>query len=431
MHKIFLFSLILLIITPLSAQESTPESDFMNYSRFYHYTYHQKTGNRIIDGQGTFPNVRVNDVQFDATPQWIIGANQDVTAPRIANVFAVQLADSTIRLWDADIQQLSDVQWSQPAEQSFVLYAWRGDWASLDSQNDNLSHPTEVGSYNGQPVVAEVTSTGRLQLAGGLNVGIDLNIQPDARIARSNDGRIAVYANATNQRYVHGIMGDDIEGASLVVLRINDDQLEIIEQIDLEGDAVYEGLSPMWADINEDGVQDLVTTVSDSQSGSRIRVYLFTENGILTVDGQAIGQANRWQHQLAWGAFGANAEMQLVDVLTPHIGGIVRFYEFDGTQMVIQAQISGYTSHVIGSRNLDMAVAGDFDGDGQLEIVLPSQNRQRIAGIRNSENGAVVAWELDLNGTLVTNLAALNTPAGLALAVGRDDGIMRVWSSQD
>ena len=431
MQKIIIFILLSFMTIPLFAQDTTPESDAMIDSRFYHYTYHQKTGNRFIDGHGTFPNVSVTDVQLEAVPQWIIGANQDVLPPRSANIFAVQLANDTLHLWDADTRQLTGTSWEQPAEQSFVIYPWRGDWASLDSQSDNLSHPTEVGSYNGMPVVAEVTSTGRLQLAGGLNTGIDLNIQSDARIVLSDDGRIAVYANATNQRYVHGIIGDDIEGTSLVVLRINDEQLEIIEQIDLDGDAVYEGLSPMWADINQDGIQDLVTTVSDSQSGSRIRVYLFTENSILTVDGQAIGQANRWQHQLAWGAFGVNGEMQLVDVLTPHIGGWVRFYEFNGTQLVIQTQLTGYTSHIIGSRNLDMAVAGDFDGDGQLEIVLPSQDRQRIAGIRNSADGAVVAWELELDGTLVTNLAGLNTPSGLALAVGRDDGIMRVWSSQD
>ncbi|GAB5492887.1 MAG: hypothetical protein Phog2KO_31020 [Phototrophicaceae bacterium] len=431
MRQTLLLGLLLLLTIPLLAQDTNTESNSMTDSRFYHYTYHQKTGNRFINGQGTFPNVTVDDVQLEASPQWIIGANQDIDAPLLANIFAVQLTNDTIHLWDAETRELTDTNWSQASEQSFVLYPWRGGWTSLDSQNDNLSHPTEIGAYNGMPVVAEVTSTGRLQLAGGLTTGIDLNIQPDARIVLSDDGRIAVYANATNQRYVHGIMGDDIEGASLVVLRINDEQLDIIEQIDLEGDAVYEGLSPMWADINQDGVQDLVTTVSDSQSGSRIRVYLFTENGILTVDGQAIGQSNRWQHQLAWGAFGVNGEMQLVDVLTPHIGGWVRFYEFDGTQLLIQTQLTGYTSHVIGSRNLDMAVAGDFDGDGQPEIVLPSQDRQRIAGIRNSAEGAVVAWELELNGTLVTNLAGLNTPSGLALAVGRDDGTMRVWSSQD
>ncbi len=430
MNKITLLSLILLFAMPLTAQESTPESDTVTNMRFYHYTYHQQTGNRIIEGQGTFPDVTISDIQFPATPQWIIGANQDVTAPLIANVFAVHLADNTIRLWDVDAQQLSDDAWSQPVEQSFVLYPWRGGWTSLNSQRDNLSHPTDVGYYDYRPVVAEVTNTGRFQLAGGLDIGLDLNIQPDARIVQSDDGRIAVYANATNQRYVHGIMGDDLEGSSLIVLRINQDQLEIIEQIDLEGDAVYEGLSPIWADVNEDGVQDLITTVSDSQTGSRIRVYLFTENGIQTVDGQAIGQANRWQHQLAWGAFGANGEMQLVDVLTPHIGGVVRFYQFDGTQLLIQTQLTGYTSHVIGSRNFDMAVAGDFDGDGQLEIALPSQDRQRIAGIRNGANGAVVAWELELDGTLITNLAALNTPTGLALAVGRDDGTVRIWQSQ-
>ena len=76
------------------------------------------------------------------------------------------------------------------------------------------------------------------------------------------------------------------------------------------------------------------------------------------------------------------------------------------------------------------AVAGDFDGDGQPEIVLPSQDRSRIAGIANTATGAEVVWELSLDGTLVTNLAAINTANGLALAAGRSDGTVRLWLSQ-
>ena len=52
--------------------------------------------------------------------------------------------------------------------------------------------------------------------------------------------------------------------------------------------------------------------------------------------------------------------MQLVEVLTPHIGGVVRFYEFTGTELSIISQLGGYTSHVIGSRNLDMGSRGRF-----------------------------------------------------------------------
>ena len=60
-------------------------------------------------------------------------------------------------------------------------------------------------------------------------------------------------------------------------------------------------------------------------------------------------------------------------MLTPHIGGVVEFYHLEGNALLIYASISGFTSHTIGSRNLDRGAAGDFDGDGQVELLLPNQ----------------------------------------------------------
>lgn len=404
--RIILLIMSLLLTMPLIAQDDTM------LEQEYFYTYHQATGNRFIAGTGTFPDVNAQDIEVGAVPLWILG---------IGDSWHVMTDDGQIVTIEGD----TITRTIQTVPFPLALGS-NGNLLSRANLASTLSHAVSVAD----DYFVDVLNSGELLLysSGAELDRLSLNIQPDARIVVSDDGRIAVYANATNQRYVHGIMGDDLEGASLVILQIVADKLEIIEQIDLEGDAIYEGLSPMWADVNEDGLQDLITTVSDSQVGSRIRVYLFTENGTLTVEGQAIGQQHRWQHQLAWGAFGANGEMQLVDVLTPHIGGVTRFYEFDGTGLSVVSQTGGYTSHSIHSRNLDMAVAGDFDGDGQLEIVLPSQDRTRIAGITNTENGAQVVWELPLGGTLASNLAAVNTSNGLALAAGRADGVVRIWS---
>ena len=76
--------------------------------------------------------------------------------------------------------------------------------------------------------------------------------------------------------------------------------------------------------------------------------------------------------------------MELVDVLTPHLGGTVEFYQWQGNQLNIVARQSGYTAHVIGSRNLDMAVAADLDSDGQTELLLPNQQRSELGAIRHT-----------------------------------------------
>jgi hypothetical protein len=419
MKQITFFTLFFLISIPLFAQENEETPQFF-------YTYQQATGNKFIEGRGTFPNVTIYDAAFSPaqTPVWIVGASGEIPSWWVVsanNTAAVlSLIDDGLRF-----DMLTDVAF---ADKPPILSADARPLAIIANDESRLSHPVPLGQN-----FLYIADNGDLVLSRE-NAELDrlaLKIQADAKIVVSDDGRIAVYADASNQRYVHGIMGDDLEGSALVVLRVNNDAFETVARVDLSGDAIYEGLSPLWADVDEDGTQDLVTTVSDSQVGSRIRVYLFTDEGIREVNGQAIGQPSRWQHQLTWGAFGPNGEMELVEVLTPHIGGVVRFYQFIGDTLQVVATQGGYTSHVIGSRNLDMAVAGDFNGDGQPEIVMPSQNLTSIAGIQHSAEGARVVWELPLDGRLSSNLAAIRLADGrLALALGIEDGRLRVWVSQ-
>ncbi len=287
-----------------------------------------------------------------------------------------------------------------------------------------LTHPVAIDDD-----VVYVATNGDLVLWRNEDVlsRLPVDALPDARMAVNGDGLIALYIAATG-RYPHGIMGDETEGSTVAAFQILDDELHYFMRVDLSGGEVYEGIMPFWADVNGDGQDDLVTTISDSDNGAHIHIYLLEGTGIREIRGPAIGRGYRWRHQLAWGAFGPEGEMELVDVLTPHIGGVVEFYQYDGDALNIVASLPGYTSHVIGSRNLDMAVAGDFNGDGQLEIVLPNQERTRIAGIQHMAEGAQEVWSLPLDGTLVTNLAAVTLPDGnLALAAGTDDGRLRVW----
>jgi hypothetical protein len=426
MRKLFFLLLLFLLLTiSLSAQ------DTILVNPQYSYTHHQPTGNRTVEGQGTFPNVNVTDFMLDTVPHWVIGNPMNLSdVNTIAWTVALQNGQVQGGLSSGDNFTIDDryrlsntpLLINQSIAQAIFVHMASND-------ESTLTHP--IFFENARHVY--VAQNGDLVYVrdGEERSRLALNVPLDARIVVNENGRIAVYAPATDERYVHGIMGDDIEGSSLVVLEVRDDKLEVFTQIDLEGDAVYEGLSPIWADVDGDTMPDLITTVSDSQNGSRIRVYRLTYDGIRIAEGEPIGTSHRWQHQLAFAPFGVNGEMELVDVLTPHIGGIVRFYQFNGREMEIVAQIAGYTSHVIGSRNLDMAVAGDFNGDGRPEIVLPSQDRTRIAGIQHNENGAEVVWELPLAGVLSTNLAAIQMVDGqLALASGTEEGRLRVWLSQ-
>ena len=121
-------------------------------------------------------------------------------------------------------------------------------------------------------------------------------------------------------------------------------------------------------------------------------------------------------------------ELELAVVRTPHIGGTVEFYRLEGSSLRIAAQHRKITSHVIGSRNLDMAAAGDFDGDGRVGLLVSDLPLTSLVGVRRTDDGAEAAWTVPVGGRMSTNLTAVALDDGqMAVGVGRQDGVLRVW----
>ncbi len=228
-------------------------------------------------------------------------------------------------------------------------------------------------------------------------LSISVNALPDARILSDGQGRLLLLSEPT-EKYDHGVLGDTLEASSIT--RIDDPLTgKVSAEISMSPDLVIEGISPIWADLNQNGEREIIVTVSNAQQGAQILV--FNEDGQKIATGPDIGQGYRWRHQIAVAHFGPNDEIEIADVLTPHLGGVVEFYQLDGDQLKIVAQIPGYTSHVIGTRNLDMAAAGDFDGDGNVELVLPNQERSQLCAIRRTKNGAEEVWSLKLDDRII------------------------------
>lgn len=92
------------------------------------------------------------------------------------------------------------------------------------------------------------------------------------------------------------------------------------------------------------------------------------------------------------------------------------------------AQVPGYSTHLIGSRNLDMAVAGDFDSDGNVELILPNQSYNSLGAIRRTTDGAEVAWTVSVGHRITTNLVAVTFEDDtLALGLGHEGNKLRLW----
>jgi len=303
-----------------------------------------------------------------------------------------------------------------------------GGWLFLQ-QTTASANPTPVFqitqlSPNGTDVTHESLRDGRI-----------IDPLPDAQFSCSNGGgaaqkkRWALYTHATNV-YDHGILGDAWEGLALTVLQWNaaTHQVEFLTQVNLEDGeddeegTVFEGLTPMWANVQGFGGDDddIVTTVSNRAVGARMRVYSVVKGDddpirlSILAQAPAIGLGGRWLHQLAVGPFSTDGRVvELVEIRTPHIGGIVRYYRLGSGELeLVASSTSQYTSHDIGKRNLDRVVVGDFNGDGIPELVVQTQDKTSLVGLQRANDandegigGVKEVWSIPLPSPVYSNLA--------------------------
>ncbi|NQW19527.1 MAG: hypothetical protein HQ477_02205 [Chloroflexi bacterium] len=251
---------------------------------------------------------------------------------------------------------------------------------------------------------------------------------PDGSTVRKGDSLLYSYSGPTN-RYPHRALGDNIEWSELVVASTDPATADV--RFTLSSNEVFEGLYPLVADLNGDGIDEIVTTVSNPDAGARLIAFGYHDQRRLQIvaESDSIGARFRWMHQIAVAPFGPNGETEIAAVRTPHIGGIAQFFRLNGERLeLVASKAGGYMSHVNGSLNLDQAMAGDFDGDGAVELLVPSADQTALIALRRMGDSVEEVWKLDLGSRLATNLAVVELENGrLVLGAATEDGLLHIW----
>ena len=385
------------------------------------YTYGQASGNRIVGGEGRLPEAQPVDVDLSGgTPVWVAGVPlKGYTA------WVVTYNDGRIETFLLDNGSRQVVPWiTAPdhlpgaAPPLLVADGWHLMLVTLEGVSP-LTHPvwTESGRLG-------VAPNGRLVSEAGEDLPI--SALPDARIVEAESGSLAVLTDPTGQ-HRHAVLGDSVEAGSISVLEAERGGYALSGRVQPESGGVFEALAPLWFRPSTGG-ELLAITESTGREGSRISVY--SPDGRLVAAGPFAGGPQSWQHLIAAGPFGPEGEVEIAAVRTPHVGGPVEFYrlEREKGELRIVARGGEYLSHTLYSRNLDAARAGDLDGDGSWELLLPDSSYTALEAVRRTKGGVETAWRLPLDGTLATNLASATDSQGrVALAVGTLEGELRIW----
>jgi hypothetical protein len=370
------------------------------------------------------PDTQPLDIALDGRPEWLVAAPMSE-----GSVWVAVLADGRAQAFHVvgESARLTTTVPSRLPPGAPPLLKVQDDQFYLSTapsaQASSVTHPAVLAWPDER--LAFVESNGDLVFWNGSETArIAVDALVDARLLVDESARVLLLTDATT-RYSHGVLGDAVEAASVTLVETVPTP-RVARRIVIPSPGVVEGFAPIWTDWTGDGKREIIVTLSDAEQGAQIVVY--DEDGAQLATGPPIGRGYRWRHQLAIAPFGPNGELELAAVLTPHIGGVVEFYRLVGSELEIAAQAAGYTSHQIGSRNLDTAVAGDFDGDGRVELLLPNQARTSLGAVRREPGGAESVWTVPVGGKASTNLATVVFPDHtLAVGVGHGGNMLRLW----
>ncbi|MEZ4670279.1 MAG: hypothetical protein R3E39_20425 [Anaerolineae bacterium] len=228
-------------------------------------------GNRITAGQSTFPDVEQVVAAAFQQPVWLAGGS----ANGKYSVTYIMLNDTHVNSFQIDENTVSQTLTSSPG----VPSNYAGSRALLmPSIADGVSvteilPDTQAIPFGDSSILFLATGGHLVWWQDGQSVTqLAVNPMPDSQVVINQAGVVALYVEPT-ERYSHGVLGNPIEAAALAIISTENNTLTESARIQLSGDDVFEGLSPMWADMDGNSVDELVTTVSNAQVGARLVVY--------------------------------------------------------------------------------------------------------------------------------------------------------------
>ena len=246
---------------------------------------------------------------------------------------------------------------------------------------------------------------------------------PDGRVATASSGDIrkAWYQSPTT-RYAHAVLGDNVEAGELKV----EDARGRSASLRLPENEVFEDITPRIADLDNDGLNEVVTIRSSVSKGASVTIYGMA-NGVLMQKATTgfIGTANRWLNIAAIAPMAGSGGQEIAFVRTPHIGGDLFIAAYAKGVFIQVTAMQGFSDHVIGSGELRLSAVADINGDGKQELALPSQDRKtlRIVGFVGRELKEIATAQLD---AAIDKAIGVETSEGrISFITGLEDG--SVW----
>jgi len=239
---------------------------------------------------------------------------------------------------------------------------------------------------------------------------------PDGRIAAGKREIVRAWLAEPTNRYGHGVLGDAIEAASIVVERKDGKR----ESVRLGNDSVFEDLEPRIADLG--GGEKIVAVKSYLAAGSALAVIGERDGRFaILAETPPIGTPNRWLNPAGIADFDGDGAVEIALVRMPHALGRLELWRWSAGKLLKIAETRDTSNHAIGSRALGQSAVADFDGDGIVDLAIPSFDRRAVR-LLSFRGGVREIARIKLPAPVTTNFITLASRGLPEILFGTVDG---------
>ncbi len=208
----------------------------------------------------------------------------------------------------------------------------------------------------------------------------DYELLPEMMVAVNSDSTtFAQYAKPTN-KYLHGVLGNQIEAEQLVVVEDG-----VFYELTLNSSYLFEDIRPRIYDVDNDNQPEYITIRTHVQRGAAIVIYKVIDGQLTELSAIAeIGIPNRWLNIAAINDLDDDGNVEIAWVETPHIGGTLKVASVENGNIIFKDEVREYSNHAIGEINLCLsALTNNISFNG---LYVPSQTRDKIVGFSFQNN---------------------------------------------
>lgn len=247
--------------------------------------------------------------------------------------------------------------------------------------------PSDSAALRKTPVIVQLQDGRRLRVA---LTGAKLALQPIPPCAESQDGKRAGLLSGTRPQrgsgelrevwlaeptriYPHDIFARPGNAASVRAVTADGRELRYAAP----PGAVIEDRLPRLA--HAWGHDVALTVQSSTQDGAAVVVLGVSGDRLRQIAAsEPIGTPRRWLNPIGVADFAGNGIQEVAAVITPHMGGWLAIYRRDGDRLSVVDRMPGFSNHAIGTDEVRLAAMLDTNGDGVVDLAVPSADRRTL-----------------------------------------------------